>query len=164
VLRRHGSHNFREKFLPPAVATAPATATTTAATAATTIPAIAATAATTTASAFGFGSRLIDVDGASTDRGSIQSRDRLLAVFVASHLNESEATGAPGVAVRHDAYAVHLPEGFKDLPQFVFVRVEAQISNKNILHASASALSCRSASNSADLAGREDLPENRDRS
>jgi hypothetical protein len=35
---------------------------------------------------------------------------------------------------------------FKHLPQFVFRCVKAQVSYKNILQASSSALSCRSAS------------------
>jgi hypothetical protein len=36
-----------------------------------------------------------------------------------------------------------LSERFENRPEFVFVCVEAQISHENILHASASALSCR---------------------
>jgi hypothetical protein len=39
-----------------------------------------------------------------------------------------------------------LPERFKHLPQFVLGCVKAQIPHENILHASPSALSCRSAS------------------
>jgi hypothetical protein len=95
------------------------------------------------ATAFGLGPRLIDVDGASAHGGAIQSCDRLIAVLVAGHLHETETTGAPRVTVCHDAHAVHLSERLKDLPEFVFVCVETQISNENILHASASALGCR---------------------
>jgi hypothetical protein len=36
-----------------------------------------------------------------------------------------------------------LSERFKQLAEFVFVGVEAQVSHKDILHAFASALSCR---------------------
>ena len=121
------------------VAVAPST---TAAPAAT-ISAIAATTASASANPFGLGPRLIDVDRAPTDRGAIQGRDRLITVFVAGHLHEAETTGAPGVTVRHDAHAIDLSEWFKKRTELVFVCIEAQIPYKNILHASASALSCR---------------------
>jgi len=108
-----------------------------------TISAIATTAASTAAATFGLGPRLIHVDRASTDGGAIQRCDRLIAVFVAGHLHEAEAARTARVTVRHDAYSIHLSERFENRPEFVFVCVEAQISHENILHASASALSCR---------------------
>jgi hypothetical protein len=57
-----------------------------------------------------------------------------------------------------------LSERFKHLPEFIFRCVEAQISYKDILQASSSALSCRSASSMGRLAGWGYLPGNRDRS
>ena len=109
------------------------------------ISAIAATAASTakTATALRLGSRFVDIDRASADRGSIQSGDRLLAIFIAGHFHESETPRSSGVSVCHDAHAVDLSERLKQLPQFVFICVEAKVPHKNILHASASALSCR---------------------
>jgi hypothetical protein len=117
----------------PAAASAPAA----------TISAIAATTASATAGALGFGPGLIDVDRASAHLRAIQGGNCLLAVFVAGHLHEAEPTRAPGVTVGHDTDSVYLSERFKKRPEFVFVCVEAQIPNKDILHASASALSCR---------------------
>jgi hypothetical protein len=135
------------------VAVSPSTTTTTAAAAApataTAISAIPSTTAAPTAeaaasaAALSLGTRLVDVDRTSADGGAIEGRDGLLAVFVAGHLDEAEPTGSPRVTVRHDAHAVHLSERLKQLPEFVFACVEAQVSHKNILHASASALSCR---------------------
>jgi hypothetical protein len=46
-------------------------------------------------------------------------------------------------ASAHDTDSVYLSERFKKRPEFFFVCIEAQIPNKDILHASASALSCR---------------------
>src|SRR5271169_2212024 len=155
---------IRRALCLPAVA--PPAPTTTTAAAATTISTIAATsAATTSADAFCLGPRFVDVDGASADLCAVQRRDRLLAVLAAGHLDEAEAARTSGVAVRHDAHPVHLPVRLKRLAQFVFVGVEAEIPHKNILHASASALSCRSASSHRRTwqVGRA-VPENRYRS
>src|SRR5580658_1068122 len=122
-------------------------AVTPAATAAAPAAAISAVASTTTATAsaaaFGFRPCFVDVDGAPADRGAVQGCDCLLAVFVAGHFHEAETAGTSGVTVGHDAHAVDLPERLKQLPEFVFVGVEAQVAHENILHASASALSCR---------------------
>ena len=40
--------------------------------------------------------------------------------IVAGHFHKAEAARASGVAVRHNADPVHLPERFKHLPEFVF--------------------------------------------
>ena len=77
---------------------------------------------------------------------AVQGRDCLLAVFVAGHFDESETARASSIAVGHDAHAIDLPVALKQLSQFVFVGVEAEIPHENILHASAPALSCRNAS------------------
>jgi hypothetical protein len=88
--------------------------------------------------------------------GTIQGCDGLLAIFIAGHLHEAEAARAPGVAIGHYAYPVHLSERLKKLPQFIFGCVKTEIPDENILHASASALSCRMCKlSSADLAGRK---------
>jgi hypothetical protein len=116
-------------------------------------------ATTTTASAasaaFGLRARFIHVNGASANLGTVQSGDGFLSILVAGHLDETEAAGASGVAVGHDADTIDLPMRLKKLPQFLFVGVEAEVSYKNILHASASAMSCRKCKlSSAELAGR----------
>ena len=138
-------------FLPAIASAATAAASTASA-------AITASAATTaSAAAFRFRPRFVDVDRAPADLRAVQRRNRLLAVFVAGHLHESESTGASGIAVGHDADSIHLPERLKQLPQFVFGCVEAQIPHKDILHSSASALSCRTCKQFGGLAGREGL-------
>jgi len=143
--------DFREGAFLVAVATAA-----TAAAAGTAISTIATpTTAATASAALGLGTCLIDVDRAPANLRTVQTRNRLFPVFIAGHLHESEAAGAAGVAVGHDAYPVDLSVRFKKLPQFLFVGVEAEIPHENILQASASALSCRKCKlSSADLAGR----------
>jgi hypothetical protein len=129
----------------------PSSATTTAASAvAAAITASAAAVASTAASVLGFWTCLIYVKSAPAYLRSVQCSNGFFSVFVAGHFHKAEAARASGVAVRHNADPVHLPERFKHLPEFVFRCVEAQISNKNILQASSSALSCRSASSKAD--------------
>jgi hypothetical protein len=125
---------------PAATAAATSAAVSTIASAATTTAV--ATAATTTA-AFGLGPRFIYVDGASADLRTVESGNCLFSIFVAGHLNETKAARAAGIAIGHDAHAVDLSVRFEELPKFIFIGVEAEIPHKNILHASASALSCR---------------------
>jgi hypothetical protein len=110
---------------------------------ATAISAVASTTASTSAGALSFGTCFVDVDRASTYGRAIQSRDRLLTVFITGHLDETETSGTSRVSIRHDAYAIYLSERLKQLAQFVLGCVEAQVPYENILHASASALSCR---------------------
>ena len=134
----------------PAVAPAATTA------ASATISAIAAEATTAAApTSLGFGARFVDVDGASANLLTVESGDGFFAVFVTIHFYETETAGAAGVTIGHDADAVDLSVGLEHLPQFVFVRVEAQVPHKDILHASSPALSCRKCKlRSANLAGR----------
>jgi hypothetical protein len=152
----HTKDTFKSEPLPaPASAPTPAFAT---------AAAISAVSPSATR-ALNLGTSFVDVQCPSTDLRSIQRGDCLFPVLVAGHLDEPKAARTSCIPVSHDAHAVHLPISFKHLSQFVFVGVEAQVSYENILHASASALSCRKCElNSADLAGREGLPENRNRS
>jgi hypothetical protein len=156
------------KNLLPAIATAATTAAasaTVSAIAAATATAEASTPTSTSGSALGLGPGFIDVDGASADLRSVQRSDRLLAIFVAGHLDKTESAGASRVAVCQDANAVDLAVALEDLPQFILICVETEVPHKNILHASSPALSCRKCElSSANLAGLGGLPENRDRS
>jgi hypothetical protein len=126
----------RSSFGLPAVALA----------AATFAAAIAAKTTTPTTTTLGFGACFIDIDAAAADLASVQARDCFLAVFVVGHFNESEAPRTSGIAVHHDADAIHWPVCFEGLPEFVLIRVEAEIADKNIFHESAPALSCWNAS------------------
>ncbi len=103
------------------------------------------------------GTGLVYVERASAHLRTVQRRDGFFSIFVAGHFHKAEPARASGVAVGHDADPVHLPERLKHLPQFVFRCAKAQIPHENILHASASALSCRSAS-SMRRTGRSGTP------
>jgi hypothetical protein len=137
----------------PAVALAPRTA------------AAAIPATTASAAALSLRTRFIHVDGTAADLRPVQRRDCLLAIFVTVHFDEAETARSPSITVGHDADAIYLTVCFKELPQFIFARIKAQVTHKDILHASAPALSCRKCElSSANLAGLGGLPENRDRS
>src|SRR5712671_7741539 len=124
----------------------------------TSISTITSTAAPSPASAaFGFRPRFVDVQGAPTGLGTVERGDRLISILVAGHFHEAKAAGAPGIAVRHDTDTVDLPICLEHLAKLVFGGAEAQIAYKNILHSSASALSCRSAS-SVRRTGRSEGP------
>ncbi len=140
-------------FLIAASSAATASATTVAAT----ISAAATAVASTAAGMFGFGARLVHVEGASAHLRAVQCSDGFISIFVAGHFHKAEPARASGIAVRHDAHPVHLSEWFKHLSQFVFRCVKAQVPHENILQASASALSCRSAS-SMRRTGRSGTP------
>jgi hypothetical protein len=146
---RAGAVRTRSNFKPRILKLPPASSTATAAPA-TTVPATISAPPAAVASAascvLGLGTRLVHVECATADLRTIQCGDGLLSIFIAGHFHKAEAARAPGIAVRHDADPVDLPERFKHLPQFVFRCVKAQVADKNILQASSSALSCRSAS------------------
>ena len=114
----------------PAVATAP--------TAAALAPASTASATTAT---FRFGPCFVHVQGASANLRAIQCRNRFLSVLGTCHLDKTETARAPCVPVSHDADAIHLPMHFKELAQFFFRCVEIQVSNEDVLQASASGVS-----------------------
>jgi hypothetical protein len=124
---------------------ASASAATTAASAAVTT-AISATVAPTASGALGLGPSFVHVQGAPANLRAVERGNGFFSVFVAGHFHEPKPARASCIAVSHDAYPIDLPVWLKQLPQLVFGGAEAQISDKNILHASASALSCRSAS------------------
>jgi hypothetical protein len=115
----------------------PATASTTAATALATTP----SASTTAASPFRLRPSFVDIQRASTNLGAIQCSDRFLSVLGACHLDKAEAARASSIPVRHDADAIDLSVYFEKLAQFLFRCVEIQVSNKDVLQASASGVS-----------------------
>ena len=104
------------------------------------IAAFAATVAAKTTTAATAALRLrtcfIDIDGAAAH----------VAVLVVRHFNESEAPRTSGIAVHHDADAIHWPVGLEGLPEFVLICVETEITDKDVFHGAAPALSCRNAS------------------
>ena len=51
-------------------------------------------------------SRFIDVERSSVHVFAVESADSSVSFRVHAHLDESEASGLPGVAVRHDVHAI----------------------------------------------------------
>lgn len=93
-------------------------------------------AATTTAAActLGLRARLIYIDRPTAELAAIQSGNCLLAFFCVGHLYETKATRTPGLTIRQNAHAIHLPVRLEQLAQLIFGCVEAEIANKNVLH------------------------------
>jgi len=100
--------------LPAVAASTPATSI---AFAASTSAAMAAeAAASSTAPAIGFWAGFVHVDGASAELAAIERRDCLFAVFVVSHLDETETARAAGLAIGQNADTVDLAITLKGLP------------------------------------------------
>jgi len=120
------------------VAVSTATAAVTAVTAPTSVPG--ASTSTTTAT-LGFGTRLIHVQLASTEFAAIQRGNGFFPVLGAGHFHKTEPPRPSGVAVGHQADTVHLSIDCEKFPEFVFRSVEVEVSNENVLQASALILS-----------------------
>jgi hypothetical protein len=118
------SEECRVATLSPATASAAATPTIS------TIPA--------SASALWPGARLIDIQFTASYLAPVQRSDRLFSFLGVGHLHESKTAGPACVPVRHDTDPVHLPMRLKKLTQLFFRSIEVQISNKDVLQASAS--------------------------
>jgi hypothetical protein len=103
---------------------------------------------------FGLGTGFVDVEGASADLLAVQRRNGFFSIVVAGHFHETKAAGTSRIAVGHDAYPVDLPIAFEQLAELIFPCIEAEIPHENILHALASALSCRECEQFGGLAGR----------
>ncbi len=117
-------HQRNGKNLP---AVAPAAATTASATIATAI-------ASTAAGPLCLWPCLINVQRTPANLRTIECGNGFLSILIAGHFHKTKSARPPGIAVSHDAYAVNLSVSLKELPQFVFVGVEAKVSYKNILH------------------------------
>jgi hypothetical protein len=65
---------------------------------------------------------------------SIQAGNGLISLFAIRHFYETKATRTPGLTVRQNAHAIHLPKRLEQLAQLVFRSVEAEIANKDVLH------------------------------
>src|SRR5689334_7733135 len=64
-----------------------------------------------------FWTRFVDVQRASAQLRSVQSGNRLLAIFAAGHLHESEPAGTASITIGHDTHALHLSVHLEHLPQ-----------------------------------------------
>jgi hypothetical protein len=93
---------------------------------------------------------------------AIEGCDGFVALFRVGHFYKPETARAAGVAISHDADAIHLSVRREQLAQFVFPGVEIQIAHEYILHANGLKLSYLRASTSAEeqrLVGRAEKPE-----
>jgi hypothetical protein len=119
-----------------AVTTAAATAITPTATAVSTASATAATTVgPTTAATFGFGPGFVHIESTSTELRSIQSRDRALRFRFIRHFDESKSPRTSRLAIRLDAYPLHVSIGFKQRPDTLFGCAEIEVAYKDIFHA-----------------------------
>jgi hypothetical protein len=104
------------------------------------LPAVPATAASsaitaTTANALRLGPCFVHVQRPSGKLSAIERCNRLFSFFGVRHLDESEATGAAGIAIRDYADAIHLSVGCKKVAQLIFRDVEIEVANKNVFQA-----------------------------
>jgi len=58
--------------------------------------------------AISFGSRFVDIDGASTQLRAVQSRNGFFSFFSVGHFHEPESARTPSFAVGQYAYPVYL--------------------------------------------------------
>jgi hypothetical protein len=127
-----------------AATTGPPTATTSAArapaatTSAATASAEAVAAATSAAAkaALGLGPRFIDIQRAAIHRVSIERGDSLIRLSFVCHFDECETAGTAGIAIRHDAGAIHNTVPFKQAAHCLFGNVEIQVADEDVLHSS----------------------------
>lgn len=78
-----------------------------------------ATAATATGTV-ALGSSFVDIDLAAADLAAVEGGNGFFAVFGIHHLDKTEATGASGFAIGHDADAVYLSVRLENLTELVF--------------------------------------------
>jgi len=90
-------------------------------------------AATAEATVF-LGARLIDVECPASDILTVQFGNGLIAFGVIRHLDETEAAGLAGIAIRYDTDAVNRPIRFKEGANRFLRDSVAQVSYKYILH------------------------------
>ena|SRR6266404_2683669 len=114
------------------------------------LPAAAATAATaalaptTSAATTAPGTALrlrtcfVYIQSASPYLRAVQRCDCLFTILSARHLDKPKAPGTSSITVGHDRDTIDLSIRFEQLAQFVFRRVEIQVSNKDVLQARAS--------------------------
>lgn len=88
------------------------------------------------AGAIGFGASLVDVDGAATEIGAVQTGDGPVGFLRIAHFHEGKTTRAAGLAVRHQTDALHGAERFKCAANCFFRGAKIQVSYENFLHKS----------------------------
>jgi len=78
----------------------------------------------------------VNVQGPAVKFRPVQRFDRAIAFGIHAHFHEAEAARLTGLAIGHNADAVHGPICFKHRPQCIFGRPEAEVSYKNVFQVS----------------------------
>src|SRR5579864_407021 len=97
---------------------------------------VASAATAASAAAIRFRTSFIHVDGASANLATVERGDGFVSIVIVHHFDEPEAPRTSGIPVGENADPLDLTVALEQLPQFVFVGVEAEIPHENILHAS----------------------------
>jgi hypothetical protein len=98
------------------------------------IAAVAAVAAKAAAAAIFFRLGFIDSKRPAVELPAVETSNSPLAFAVITHFYESKSSGAAGFPVGNDIYSVNRAVCLKEGPHRSFCCVEAEVSNKNILH------------------------------
>src|ERR1019366_1977355 len=113
-------------------------ATATAATTGTSTPASAATEASATAArgAIGFRTGFVHIERPSVQGVTVEGGNGLIRLAFVFHLDECEAAGTSGLAIRHDPGAVHLAVALEEAADALLGGVEIQVAYEYVLHSS----------------------------
>jgi hypothetical protein len=93
-----------------------------------------ATTAGSAGTAVGLGSRFIDIQGASAQLFSIESRDGFFGLRGVGHFYKRESSRASGVAVGDQADLINFAVWLKQGSQLCFRGAVREVANKKLLH------------------------------
>src|ERR1039457_6988232 len=98
------------------------------------LPALPSVSAATAAGTLGLRAGFVDAQRPAVQVRAVQRRDRLLAFAIVRHLDKSETSGLPSVAVRANVHASNRPVRFEKRTNGVFGSPKAEVPNINIFH------------------------------
>ena len=78
--------------------------------------------------------RLVDGERTPIRIHPVKRSDRLVSRAIVGHFDEGEAARAPGIAVGHDGYALHLAVGLEHGAKFAFSHTESEIADEYLFH------------------------------
>jgi hypothetical protein len=87
-----------------------------------------------TATTFGLGARLVNVERATSEVGAIQSRNCPIRLGRIRHLDESETARAPSVTIRHQAHTIHRTVRLEKRSHRRFSSGKIQIAYEDVFH------------------------------
>ena len=98
------------------------------------VTAPAAAVPTATRSALGLRTGFVDVQGSAVEVPTVESADCGISFRIDAHFNKGEASGLPGVAIRHNIDAIDGAIRIKHGTKRIFRRPETEVTYKNIFH------------------------------